>query len=142
MPVGGLNFDKIVVEKHEAPASQVSIKNNLFIKDIKEHELLLGEQKRTVLKFEFEFSVVYEPKVGSLVLNGHVIFLDENTKIEIINNWKKKKDIDQKVMEQVLNLALYKCTVKALDLAQELNLPAHMRMPRVKTNQEVKNYIG
>jgi len=143
MPVSGLNFDRISVERTNEPAQQVNIKNNLFIKDVKEQELQIGEQKKTVLRFDFEFSIAYEPKVGSIVIGGHVIYLDENNKIkDVTNNWKKKKEVEPKLMEQVLNVALYRCTVKALDLAQELNLPAHMRMPRIKTSQDTKNYIG
>ena len=97
-----------------------------------------------VLKFIFEFSLDYEPEIGKLQILGHILYLDDEKKIkDTLKAWKKNKEIDQNLMQQILNAALYRCSIRALSLSQEVNLPPHIAIPTLQPmSKNQKNYIG
>ena len=135
MPIVGFNFDKILVEKKDKVSGKIDIKQNMGITKIEEEKLMLGGSEQ-VLKFSFEYKIDYG-KPGEIALLGHVLYLEEPKKIKaILDEWKKKKKIEPKLMEQVLNAVLFKCTIKSLNLAQEINLPPPIRLPMVKAPQK------
>ncbi|MEK6974228.1 MAG: hypothetical protein AABW41_03270 [Nanoarchaeota archaeon] len=142
MPIIGFNFDKIEVEKKKQVTEKIEIKNNLGIKDIDLEKIPLNNIEE-VLKFMFEFSLVYDPDIGNITINGTILYSDESKKLkDIQKEWKKNKKIDTKLLEMLLNNVLYRCHVKALTLAQEVNLPAHLNLPSLKAAPADKAYIG
>lgn len=142
MPIIGFNFDKILVERTGVVGRQINVKHNLSLKDIKKNDLAFGANKRPVLRFDFLFAVEYE-ELGNLTMNGHVLFLEEDKKVkEVLDNWGKDKKIEPKLAESILNAILIKCNIKALMLAQEVNLPPHFNMPRLAPGAKSENYIG
>ena len=80
MTILGFNFTKINVERKEAMKGKLNIKNNVTIKDIKEVDLPVGKDKQKALKFIFEFSSEYEPQVGSILLGGDLMLMEETKK--------------------------------------------------------------
>ena len=135
MPIVGFNFDKILVEKKDKISGKIDIKQNMGITKIEQEKLMLGGSEQ-VLKFSFEYKIDYG-KPGEIALLGHVLYLEEPKKIKaILDEWKKKKKIEPKLMEQVLNAVLFKCTIKSLNLAQKINLPPPIRLPMVKAPQK------
>ena len=132
MPIIGFNIDKIDAEKTNKISGNVEIKNNLGITGVEQEKLALGKSEE-VLKFNFEYLVTYEPKVGRLGINGSVLYMEDPKKIkELLSSWEKDKKIPNDVMPAVFNTILAKCNVKALTLSQEINLPPHIRLPIVK----------
>lgn len=145
MPVVGFNFDKISVERTGKIQPGIQARNSMEIKDIITEDVLLGKNKKQeVLKFSFEYSVFYDPKIGSTILQGHMLYTDEPNKLkEILNAWKKDKQIEPKLKAQLMNTALIRCSIKALNLSQEVNLPPHLRMPTVSPYADkAREYIG
>jgi hypothetical protein len=143
MPIVGLNFDKINAEKKDLIKDKVDVKTNLQITDLKEESIPIEKSKEKVLKFTFEFTVNYEPKIGDILLKGHILYLDDQAKINsIFKEWKKSKKIETKLMQQLLNAILIKSNIKAFSLAQEVNLPPHIRLPLIKPTDNLGNYIG
>lgn len=141
MPIIGFNFDQLNVEKKEPISGQVKINSDLSIKDVQEEKVSLGKTE-DILKFIFEFKIDYD-KNGIILIRGHILYLDEVKKIkEILKNWKKDKNIPQDIMAMVINTALFKCNIKALSLSQEVNLPPHLKMPRLAPVKDMKEYIG
>ena len=99
-----------------------------------EEQLTIGPSEE-ILKFIFEFSVNYGT-AGDTLLEGHVVYMDSPEKIkEYLSSWEKDKSIPTDIMSQILNTILFKCNVKALNLSQEVNLPPHIQLPRVKPNK-------
>ncbi|MBU3940334.1 MAG: hypothetical protein KKH88_00180 [Nanoarchaeota archaeon] len=134
MPIVGFNFDKISVEKTGKIAGKLNIKQSTGIKTVEQEKLLLGTPEE-VLKFGFEYKIDYGG-IGEINLLGHVLFLDEPKKIKaILDQWKKNKNIERVIMEQVVNTILYKCTIKSLNLAQEVNLPPPIKLPMVESKK-------
>jgi hypothetical protein len=142
MPIVGFNFDKIEVERIKNITTKLEIKNSLGIKDITTEKLPISNIEE-VLKFSFEFNLNYEPGVGKILLQGHILYTDEPKKIkDIQKEWKKDKKIDSKLLEIMINTILQKCHLKSLMLAQEVNLPLHMNLPSIQATKTDKNYIG
>jgi len=133
MTIVGFNFTKIEAEKRKGRSAKVNISNNVAVKSIEDTDLSLGSEKQKAIKFIFEFVSKYEPDIGSIVLTGEVLFLEEAKKIQKIqDDWKKNKKIDGALMSVILNTVLSKSNVQALILSQEVNLPSPIPLPKVK----------
>jgi hypothetical protein len=142
MTIVGFNFTKINVERKALPKGKINIKNNVGIKKVEEADLSLGKNKQSGLKFTFDFTASYEPKVGSINLGGEVLYLLEEKKVkEIVKTWKKDKKAPKDLTATVLNTVLQKCNIQALVLARDINLPPPIPLPKVNV-ADTKSYIG
>lgn len=138
MAVVGFNFNKIVVEKKSEVKGQVSIKNNIAVTNVEDADVPFDKSQKG-LKFTFDFSSTYEPKIGSIRLTGDVLFIGEIKKIkEISDSWKKAKSVPKDVLANVMNVALTKCNIQALILSQQINLPAPIPLPKVQAQPTKK----
>jgi hypothetical protein len=132
MPVVGLSFDKILVEKHSAVKGKVTVNNNVAIQDVEQSDVAIGGNKQSALKFRFEFTANYEPKIATMVLNGTLTFFETPEKAaEIVKTWKKDKNVPKDVMGSVLNTILARSNVEAMVLSREVNLPPPIPLPKV-----------
>jgi hypothetical protein len=132
MTILGTNFTKISVEKTGTAKGKVSISNNVSIEKVEQTEVAIGSAKQSALRFSFEFAAKYEPKVGSIVLNGDLVFMEKAEKVkEIADEWKKTKKVPKEVMAPILNNILTKCNIEALVLSREIGLPPPVQLPRV-----------
>lgn len=121
-----------MVEKQNQIKEKLNIKNNLAVTSIEKEKLNLAGSEE-VLKFNFKYSVDYEPKVGQILLTGHILFMEDASKVkEIYDGWKKEKKIPSELAPHILNTILAKCNIKALGLTQEVNLPPHIKLPILK----------
>ena len=135
MPIIGFNFNQIIAEKNNKITGKLNIKNDLAIKSIEQEKITL-EKSEEVLKFNFEYIINYEPKVGKIAITGNILYMDEPKKIkEILDNWKKQKKLSNELAPRILNTILSKCNIKALILSQDINLPPHIKMPFVKPSK-------
>ncbi len=132
MPVVGLAFNKIVVEKHNPVKGKVQVNNNVTVKDVEKTDLNIGSSKQGALKFHFEFNAKYEPKIADITMVGFLTFFEKPDAVkEILDSWKKDKKIPKEVMSSVLNTVLSRCNVEAMLLAREVNLPPPIPLPKV-----------
>lgn len=130
MPILGINFDKLSVEKKKAIQGNLNVEVNVKIVDVSKEEMSFSSKETSVLRIDFAYSLRYDPKVADLVINGHLHFLEDKKVIEdTLHQWKKEKKMDNKISKTLLNAVLIKSHMKALLLAQEVNLPPHIRMP-------------
>tara|TARA_Y100000034_G_C6682261_1_gene299970 strand:- start:181 stop:618 length:438 start_codon:yes stop_codon:yes gene_type:complete len=145
MPIVGFNFDKIISERKAPLQKGMQAKHNIVIPSIKEEDLKVEEKStKKGLRFNFEFTVDYEPKIGNISINGHILYLDEDKKIkEILDTWNKSKKLIPEITESIINTTIVRCSIKALSLSQEVNLPPHLQLPVIKqAPSNVKDYIG
>ncbi len=132
MPIIGLNFDSVFAEKKKELKAPVKINVNMDITDVKKEENFLGGKDDSVLRFDFEFSLNYDPKNADLRLKGHIHYLGKAKDNEkVLSTWKKEKKYDSELARQLINAALLKSTIKALVIGQEVGLPPHIRIPLV-----------
>jgi hypothetical protein len=133
MTVVGLNFNKIVVEREGMPKGKISVTNNIQVKAVEKTDMAVGKVKQNALRFDFEFTAKYEPKIASILLTGTTTYFDAPEKIdELEKAWKKDKKLPKEIMTPVLNHILTKCNIEALLLSREVNLPPPMQLPTVQ----------
>ena len=143
MQVISFNFEKIQAERKQAKGMQnMQINSNINIKNITQEEISIVKDK-PVLKFDFEFSVNYKPEIAEIVFRGFsLVLVEKDESKDILKKWKNKK-ISEEVRLPLFNLILTKCNLRALQLEEELNLPTHIPLPRIKPEQQKnQNYTG
>lgn len=143
MQVIGFGFDKISAEKKVSKPNvqNVNISSNVDIKSISQEEINILKDKHT-LKFEFEFLIDYKPDFANILFKGYVVLVVEKDESKnILKKWKSKK-IPDDIRLPLFNLIMTKCNLRALQLEEELNLPTHIPLPRLKPEQNNQNYTG
>jgi len=146
MAIVGFNYEKLNVEKNQKvikKGGEFKVKYNVAIKEMEEFDLKM-QDKQKALKFNFDFSIVYDPKIGSMVLGGNLIYTDSDDKIkEVRKHWEKNKDVPNDIKSTLINTIFRRSAVKALVLAQDVGLPSHIPLPRlVPPSEDPSNYIG
>ncbi len=132
MPIIGINFDKLHVEKKAEIKPPLNIDSNLSITDMKTENLAFSSKDSEVLRLEFEFKLTYKPDVAGMLIGGHIHFLEKKAEIEsVLKEWKKNKKLKPEFAKDIINSALLKSNIKALLLSQEVSLPPHIRMPLI-----------
>ncbi len=134
MAIIGFNFTKILVEKKvTSTKGNIDIKNNVSVKNVESLDFNLGTAKQKVVKFTFEFTSEYKPEVGTILLTGDLIYMDEPAKQdEILKGWKKDKEVPAEIMPEILNTILTRCNVEALVLSRDVNLPPPIPLPKIQ----------
>lgn len=143
MTIVGFSFSKILVEKKKHIRGKLEIANNVVIKDVKDIPLTIGNIKQPGLRFTFEFSSKYKPGIGSIVLEGYVLYMGEKEENEkILKGWKKNKRVPAEVVTQVINAVLTRCNVAAILLSREMALPPPVKLPSIEKKVKGREYIG
>lgn len=145
MPIMGLNFDRMLVEKKQALKAPVNTESDLKILDVEKVDMDVPKGLN-VLRFNFLFKVNYTPGFGGIELAGHILYSEEKSKAsELLKSWKKnKKVLDRELIGRIMNVILLKSNIKALLLSQEVGLPPHIQMPviRPKQKRNPSSYTG
>ncbi len=131
MPVVGLNFTRIEANRNpiENLKGEINVNSTPKITEVKEAALQNVGQK--ALSLEFEFLTTYEPKIGSIKLEGGMLFVTDKHK-EVLEKWGKDKALPDDASVEVLNHLFRRCLLKMANLAEDLQLPPPLQMPRVK----------
>lgn len=134
MAIVGFDFTKVSAEKNQkAKAGSINISNNISIKKVEVGDASVAAKGQKLLRYIFEFKSAYTPDLGSIMLEGEVLGLeDEKTAKDIEATFKKKKELPSGLMETVLSTALNKCNIQALILSQHVNLPPPIPLPKVQ----------
>ncbi len=143
MRIIGFNFETIKAERIATKdIEKVNVKHKVDLKDIKQDTVKIGK-KQNIIKASFKFSVKYEPEVGNIEIHGNILLNDEEKKInEVLENWKKNKKLDKESTMVVMNTILMRSNIKALTMAQDVNLPPHIPLPKITPEVKEDNYIG
>ena len=139
----GFELAKINVERKNRPTSNVKVKHNLNIDSVKELTIeRMG--KRKSLDISFTFKVDYEPNLGNIAISGNLLYTAEDAALnKVISQWKSKKKVPKEASLEIVNAILTKCNIKSLELAEDVNLPYHMPLPKIEAaKQDYGNYIG
>lgn len=132
MALVGFHFKKMSAEKKKAATGKVNVKNNIVITKLQEAKLNMGASNQAGIEFSFDFNVNYEPDIGNIVLQGAVVYMGSQEKVkEVLAKWTKEKKLTPDIVEQVYNHILHKANVQALILGRDMQLPAHIQLPRV-----------
>ncbi len=133
MAIVGFNLTKMLAERKAAGSGEISVQMGLVFKDVTEAKLKISDKKRGGLKYSFEFTTSYTPDLGSIVLTGDIVDVqDIQTVKALIKSWKKDKTLDNEKILDVYNTALGRCSIQAILLSKEMGLPSPIPLPRRK----------
>ncbi|MBW3018075.1 hypothetical protein KY325_02880, partial [Candidatus Woesearchaeota archaeon] len=86
------------------------------------------------MKVDFQFVSEYLPDLGNITIDSSIIALRPVSEItQIIKDWKGNKQLPSDLIEQLFSYVLRRCNIKAIMLAEDLNLPSPVPLPRVET---------
>jgi len=144
MPIVGFHLEKTLAERTKKLQKGMKATHNITITSVQNEDIEFGKlSKKPGLKFTFEYTVDYQPKIGKVLIEGSILYLEDEKIIKgILESWKKTKNINQEIAAQILNTAIVRCTIKALGLAQEVSLPPHMPIPTITPKGREQDYIG
>ena len=140
MPIIGLGFKSMEAKRETGtPKGEIKVNSTPKINQIK--EVTIPTLKKKALALTFEFVTKYDPAIAEIKIGGELIFLaDNNTKI--LGQWKKKKSLPESVSVEVLNHLFRRCLLKISNMADDLQLPPPIQLPRVKAKAENASYVG
>ena len=141
MKIIGFTFEKISAERKEPKKGEIKINSNIDIRNITKEKISGFDEE--VVKIEFEFTVNYEPDIAKILFKGYVMLSTDKDKLkEIVKKWKSKKLLEE-IKIPLFNFILTKSNIKALQLEEELNLPTHVPLPRVKAEKDTnRSYVN
>ena len=136
----GFKLKKVLAEKlfssKEEKAKPIKITNvstKTDIIDVSEQKIEIKDQD--AINLDFSFEVNYEPKIAKIIIEGQILsVLEKNKAKEILDSWKKK-ELPKEVRLEAVNFILAKCSIKALDLEESMNLPPHFPLPRFQLKE-------
>jgi hypothetical protein len=131
MAILSFGFNKIFVEKNTKSSKQINIKSGLHILDVSSSDMI-KDAKQKAFSIKFKYDVDYEPKVGTINLEGDLLYLaTEELAKKIEDTWNKNKSLPKEVGTVVFNRILQNCNIEALILSREINLPAPLQLPKI-----------
>ena len=141
MKILGFAFTKMHADRKEKFDFRSSKNISIDFLDITKENIEVMKSN-FIYNIHFKYSVSYlepeskkEKTQAEVILEGLVtIDLDKNEDKEFSKTYKKK-EMSNQIKETVFNFLLRKCTPKALDLEDQLNLPSHIVIPQVKINK-------
>jgi hypothetical protein len=138
MAIVGFSFTKIVAERKPVGEQAVNIESNAAVVNIGEMPVI--DPKKTVIKFDFNFIVKYEPDAGKIELEGELIELfDKDFGVKVIEHWNAEKNVHPEIMQEVFNNILGRSNVQSIVLSRDMSLPSPIQMPRVDVRPAEKH---
>ncbi len=129
MPIIGVGFSSFEARKEGGSAKdEVKVNSAPRIIDVK--EVAVPNLARKALSIEFEFLTRYDPDFASITIKGSIMYMADKNK-PIVDEWKKDKRLPEEMSLEVLNYLFRRCLLKASLLAEDLQLPPPMPMPRI-----------
>ncbi len=129
MPIIGLNFNKIEAKKEGGAAQQeVKVNSTPMISSVK--EVTVPNLTKKALSIGFEFLTRYDPGFASVTIQGNLMYLTDKNK-PIVDEFEKNKKLPEKASLEILNYLFRHCLLKASILADDLQLPPPMPMPKI-----------
>ncbi len=136
MKLLGFNFMKIQVEKFKDRVEGLKIGTRIDVSDIQEAKADMLKTKEEILAVKFLYGLDYEPEMAKIDLEGNLVLSLESKKTrEILKQWKNKK-MPEDFRSTLFNLILRKCSLRALQLEEEMNLPIHLQLPTLKISEK------
>jgi hypothetical protein len=140
MKVIGFNFEEISGKKTQ-DYKKYSINTDVTFNNVEKAKLDVLKDEEA-LKLGFKFSVNYkdpeskenEQKNEISILGSILIMVDKELSKEFLKSWKNK-EIPKDKMVGLYNFVLKKCSVRALQLEEDLNLQPHIPFPQAKLNR-------
>ena len=139
MKVLGFAFTKMNANRQNKFDIRCNKSINIDFSEIVKEGAIDLVKSDAIYTISFGYTVAYlepgtkkENKQAEIVLEGILtISLDKNEDKDFSKTYKKK-EMNNKLKEVLFNFLLRKCTPRAIDLEDQLNLPSHIAIPQVR----------
>lgn len=143
MKVIGFNLEEISGKKTQE-FQRYSINTDVTFNNVEKSKLDVLKDNEA-LKLSFKFQVNYkdaESKSEDLkseisILGSILLMVDKELSKEFIKSWKNKQ-LPKDKMVNLYNFILKKCSVRALQLEEDLNLQPHIPFPQVRQQTQAQ----
>ena len=141
MPVIGFSIKRMDARKDkEQSGAQITVNSTPNIVDVKEIDVQSLEKK--AISVQYEFITRYETDVGTIKIEGDILYLADNGNKEILDKWEKDKALPDGVSLDVLNVLFRRCLTKIVSLAEDVQLPPPVQFPMIKIKEDAKQAIN
>ncbi len=135
MKLAGFSLKKISAEKTNPVSNDLKLSANIDLVEIKKIKSNLFKSKEELVEVSFKYSINYTPDIAKIEIEGTVLLsLDSKQSKEILKSWASK-ELSEEFKISLFNLIIRKSSVKAFQLEEDLNLPLHMPLQRLKKQE-------
>ncbi len=132
MEVVGHFLKSISCEREETLGGELNINNKITVTNIEEEELKAIRKKALKVSYEFESRYISgKKKVAEIRITGHIFVLTKDAS-KILKKWKKEKKLEENYNAFFLNVAMRRCLVKAISLAEDIGIPSPVPLPHIR----------
>jgi hypothetical protein len=129
MPIIGMTLDSMQAGRDKGATGEIKVNSTPKITEVK--EVNVSTLNKKALNMKFEFITKYSPDIGEIKIGGNLLYLAEKN-APILKRWKDKKQIPENVSVEILNHLFRRCLLKIANMAEDLQLPPPLQLPRVK----------
>ena len=137
MKVIGFNIEEIIGKK-SAELKRYNINTDVTFNSVDKTKLDVLKEEETI-RVGFKFLVSYkdaedksnEKSNEISILGSLLLMVDKELSKEFLKSWKNKEIPKDKIIT-LYNFVLRKCSVRALQLEEDLNLQPHIPFPQVR----------
>ena len=130
MAIIGMSFKTFEGKRHNQEVNS-EIKVNSIPRIIEVKEVKVNTIEKKVLNLDFEFVTSYDPKVGDIKIGGDLLYMTEENK-KILDQWEKEKKLPEEASLEILNYLFRRCLLKVSNIADDLQLPPPVPLPKIK----------
>ena len=132
MTIVGFGLKDIKASKQNQAKDKVNIESGLHITSVERSDFSIHKDEQAI-KFSFKFTCNYEPKIGSIALEGDFVFLIKKENADkLLDQWTKKKILEKEYVALIYPPILAKCQIQALLISRDLGLPSPIPLPKFK----------
>ena len=138
MPIIGMTLNNMQAGRSKGVTGEIKVNSTPTITQIR--EVKVSTLNKKALEMKFEFITTYSPDIGEIKVGGNLLYLAKSN-APILKQWKSKKQIPENVSVEVLNHLFRRCLIRVANMADDLQLPPPVPLPKVKPKEE-HSYIG
>lgn len=131
----GLNIVKISAERKKNTGGPIEITTQPSIVDVSEIKLPGLAKDMSALNINFTFNSAFKPEVGSITIEGSILYKAEKPE-EFIKEWKKNKALPPIDGTILLNHILSKVSIIGLYISDLLQLPPIIGLPKIEAKKK------
>lgn len=128
----GFSIKRLNAEKHSGKRGEFNINYHSSITDVEEADVPAIDDP--IARISFELGVSYQledgdEEVATLDFEGTVLWQKDAD--DVLSHWDEEGTLEENVRAAVTNHLFRKCLTQAVGLADALELPSPVPMPRV-----------
>ena len=130
MPIIRHRYTKIEASSPEPVTGKFEINSAINFTELDKQKTMSGDAS-SGFTITYDFSTKYNKDKASVRVKGEVLYVAPKKEAdEIESTWKEKKVLPEQTVLQVGNFCLMKAQMKAIELANGVDLQAPVRLPK------------